>query len=147
MLVVAFNKDKALVGVFSVIVKLFEDSLTALVLTALLQAARTRFSPEERDCYFQEELPLLFLPAKFYRYEMSNCLFEAAYEEVETIVQTDIRPLPGACWQVLQQCNCTPSFHALGYKERPVFCLGLQLLCMNNIMKSIGKYNKVGNTD
>ena len=45
---------------------------------------------------------------------------------------------------MLQQCNCTPSFHALGYKERPVFCLGLQLLCMNNIMKSIGKYNKVG---
>ena len=47
---------------------------------------------------------------------------------------------------MLQQCNCTPSFHALGYKERPVFCLGLQLLCMNNIMKSIGKYNKVGTT-
>ena len=51
----------------------------------VLQAARTRFSPEERDCYFQEELPLLFLPAKFYRYEMSNCLFEAAYEEVEIV--------------------------------------------------------------
>ena len=49
--------------------------------------------------------------------------------------------------KVLQQCNCTPSFHALGYKERPVFCLGLQLLCMNNIMKFIGKYNKVGATN
>ena len=67
------------------IVKLCEGSLTALVLTVPLQAARTRFSPEERDCYFQEELPLLFLPAKFYRYEMSNCLFEAAYEEVEIV--------------------------------------------------------------
>ena len=39
------------------------------------------------------ELPLKYLPSKFYRYEMSNCLFEAAYE------------------RILTDCNCTPSFH------------------------------------
>ena len=44
--------------------------------------AKRRFSPEDRGCYFKDELPLLYLPSKFYRYEMSNCLFEAAYEEV-----------------------------------------------------------------
>ena len=39
------------------------------------------------------ELPLKYLPSNFYRYEMSNCLFEAAYE------------------RILSECNCTPSFH------------------------------------
>ena len=48
--------------------------------------AKRRFSPEDRGCYFKDELPLLYLPSKFYRYEMSNCLFEAAYEEVSTLI-------------------------------------------------------------
>ena len=47
-------------------------------------------------------------------------------------------------FQILKQCNCTPSFHALGFKAKPVFCLGLQLTCMNDILKAIGKYNTVG---
>ena len=47
--------------------------------------AKRRFSPEDRGCYFIDELPLLYLPSKFYRYEMSNCLFEAAYEEVSNL--------------------------------------------------------------
>ena len=42
----------------------------------------SRFSPEARGCYFEGELPLKYLPSNLYRYEMSNCLFEAAYEEV-----------------------------------------------------------------
>ena len=46
------------------------------------EAAKNRFSPEDRGCYFKDEMPLKYLPSKMYRYEMSNCLFEAAYEEV-----------------------------------------------------------------
>ena len=46
--------------------------------------------------------------------------------------------------QILTQCNCTPSFHALGLKERPALCLGFGLTCMNRIIRAIGKYNTVG---
>lgn len=48
---------------------------------------------------FQGELPLKYLPSNFYRYEMSNCLFEAAYE------------------QILIDCNCTPSFHQVNFSK------------------------------
>ena len=115
--------------------------------------AKRRFSPEDRGCYFKDELPLLYLPSKFYRYEMSNCLFEAAYEEVSNHVKQYYHPndkqskdkiIIEDMFQILKQCNCTPSFHALGFKEKPVFCLGLQLTCMNDILKAIGKYNTVG---
>ena len=56
---------------------------------------------------------------------MSNCLFEAAYE------------------RILQDCNCTPSFHQLAYKEVPDICRGPGLTCMNKILRFIGKLNKV----
>ena len=49
--------------------------------------AKRRFTPEERGCYFKEELPLKYLPSDMYRYEMSNCLFEAAYEEVDIFLK------------------------------------------------------------
>ena len=51
-------------------------------LMATNPTAITRFSPLERGCYQEKELPLEYLPSSFYRYEMSNCLFEAAYERV-----------------------------------------------------------------
>ena len=54
------------------------------------QEARKRFEPSDRGCYEEKELPLEYLPSHLYRYEMSNCLFEAAYEEI------------------LKQCNCAP---------------------------------------
>ena len=54
--------------------------------------ARDRFRPRDRGCYVEGELPLKYLPSKYYRYEMSNCLFEAAYEKI------------------LEECNCTPRF-------------------------------------
>ena len=56
---------------------------------------------------------------------MSNCLFEAAYEEI------------------LHQCDCTPSFHLVAYKEYPTICSGHKLTCMSKILREIGKYNKV----
>jgi hypothetical protein len=85
--------------------------------------ARDRFSPLERGCYVEGELPLEYLPSKFYRYEMSNCLFEAAYE------------------RILDECNCTPSFHQLAYKMG--ICTGPGLTCMNRILRFIGKLNRV----
>ena len=63
--------------------------------------------------------------APFFRYEMSNCLFEAAYEEI------------------LHRCNCTPSFHQTGIGEYPRICTGTKLRCMKSILHRIGKYNQV----
>ena len=51
------------------------------VLYSTSNAAKTRFTPEERGCYFDHELPLTYLPAQWYRYGINNCLFEAAYEK------------------------------------------------------------------
>ena len=64
-----------------------------------------RFSPEQRDCYTEEEISLKYLPRDHgYRYEMSNCLFEATYEKV------------------LEVCKCTPYFHWAGIADYPDFC-------------------------
>ena len=42
-----------------------------------------RFSPEQRDCYSESEIELKYLPKDHgYRYEMSNCLFEATFEHI-----------------------------------------------------------------
>ncbi len=56
---------------------------------------------------FSGELPLKYLPSDLYRYEMSNCLFEAAYEKI------------------LSDCNCTPSFHQVSISSTfyaRIFC-------------------------
>ena len=55
------------------------------ILYGTTKAAQTRFSPEERGCYFDHELPLTYLPTKWYRYDINNCLFEAAYEKGSSI--------------------------------------------------------------
>ena len=42
-----------------------------------------RFSPAERDCYSEDEISLKYLPRDHgFRYEMSNCLFESAFENI-----------------------------------------------------------------
>ena len=64
----------------------------------------SRFTPEERDCYSEKEISLKYLPASHgYRYEMSNCLFESAFENI------------------LKECKCYP-----GKSKKPkglVVCL------------------------
>ena len=58
---------------------------TQLAITPILfrttKAAKNRFTPEERGCYFDEEINLTYLPKRLYRYDINNCLFEAAYEK------------------------------------------------------------------
>ncbi len=100
----------------------FQVAVTPTLMSTTEQAI-DRFKPLERGCYVEGELPLEYLPSKFYRYEMSNCLFEAAYEKI------------------LQECNCTPSFHQLAYKMG--ICTGPGLTCMNKILRFIGKLNRV----
>ena len=73
------------VAVTPTLINTSPEARSRLVLRTFLEKKMQfvkRFSPEERGCYFEKELPLRYLPDRFYRYEMSNCLFEAAYEEV-----------------------------------------------------------------
>ena len=95
------------------------------VLYSTSYAAQNRFTPEERGCYFDHEISLTYLPKKWYRYSINNCLFEAAYEKV------------------LELCHCTPFFHTLAFKKVPILCNGYSLLCMNQIMDQIGEYTDV----
>ena len=74
---------------------------------------------------FNVAIYIKIIPFYFPRYEMSNCLFEASYEEV------------------LAKCNCTPSFHQTGISEYPRICTGTKLKCMTQILHRIGKYNSV----
>ena len=57
-----------------------------------------------------------------FRYDISNCLFQAAYEKI------------------LEECQCTPYFHWGGDFD---FCRGKSLKCMNHVLGKIGQYNHV----
>ena len=107
----------------------FQVAVTPTLMSTTPEAI-SRFSPRERGCYVEKELPLKYLPERFYRYEMSNCLFEAAYE------------------RVLKECRCLPSFHAPieaiedGYNATST-CKGPSLSCMKRILGLLGKLNTV----
>ncbi len=102
----------------------FQVAVTPTLMSTTAEAI-SRFSPLERGCYIEGELPLQYLPSVYYRYEMSNCLFEAAYESI------------------IAECRCMPSFHQLAHKEVTEICSGPSLTCMNKILRFIGKLNKV----
>ena len=59
----------------------------------------------------------------FFRYDINNCLFQAAYEKI------------------LQECQCTPYFH--WGTDGMNFCRGKSLKCMNKILSRIGQFNIV----
>ena len=98
------------------------------VLYSTTKEAVERFKPIERDCYSEEEMSFKYLPQSLYRYDISNCLFEATYE------------------QILEQCKCTPYFHWAGVKEYRNFCRGPSLLCMNEILSRLGEFNEISDT-
>ena len=55
---------------------------------------------------------------------MSNCLFEAAFENI------------------LEKCKCAPGFHTMGgdeAMERYEICMGANLTCMNDLMNRMGE--------
>ena len=59
-----------------------------------------------------------------FRYEMSNCLFEAAFENI------------------LERCKCAPGFHTMGGDEamdKYEICMGANLTCMNDLMNRMGE--------
>ena len=63
------------------------------------ESTKNRFSPEDRQCYFEDEIKLLHLPhINGFRYDISNCLFEATLQEIE------------------KQCQCIPSYFQVSFE-------------------------------
>ena len=98
-------------------------------LTHTTQSALSRFSPEERDCYKEDEILLKYLPpSNGYRYAIGNCLFEAALENI------------------LEKCNCYPGYNLGLVKDHNLDlkpCIGSNITCMNNILYRIGHFDHV----
>ena len=97
-------------------------------LTTTTESAIFRLSPEERDCYTDDEISLKYLrPKDGYRYGMDNCLFIAAFE------------------QILEECKCYPGFNgnlisgkSLDFEFSISPCMGKNLSCMNHILDRVG---------
>ena len=63
---------------------------TKLVVTPNSDYMKSRFSPDSRKCYFENEVQLEHFPSGLYRYSMANCMVEAQIQNME------------------ENCNCTP---------------------------------------
>ncbi|TRY75809.1 hypothetical protein TCAL_07005 [Tigriopus californicus] len=85
------------------------------------QPCKRRFSPKKRQCYFQDEIDLRHFPHdQGYRYEMSNCLFEATLQKIE------------------ETCGCTPVKY-IDVVEGFEACEGAEKECMNNLINFMGQ--------
>ena len=91
----------------------------------MLLQALARFTPEQRDCYREDEIDLMYLPKSHgYRYEMSNCLFEASLQQIEL------------------QCNCTPKYF-VGTVEGFEACEGKKKKCMHDLLGEMGDFRSI----
>ena len=97
--------------------------------THTTESAKSRFSPEQRDCYTDDEISLKFLPSKDgYRYGIGNCLFESSFENI------------------LENCKCYPGYNQgliddYDLDLKP--CVGEGLTCMNQILIRVGLFDHV----
>ena len=82
------------------------------------QVVRSRFSPEERGCYFDGELALKYLEG--YRYSLANCLYSSTVEAV------------------IESCHCVPHLYLNTSHHLPV-CEETSLLCMNQVVRWSGE--------
>ena len=93
-------------------------------LMSTTKGAKSRFNPEERQCYFEDEIALKHLPHEnSFRYDISNCFFEATLQEIES------------------QCQCIPAYFA-DVSELPL-CQGQQVSCMNDLKERIGEFRAI----
>ena len=100
-----------------------------LVVSATLmntsEAVRNRFSPQQRNCYFEDEIQLLHLPhINSFRYEISNCLFEATLQKIE------------------ENCHCVPAYFQDTVPEVPV-CIGSSINCMKQLKEEMGSIKHI----
>ena len=83
--------------IHDVITLIWQIAVTpTLIVTS--ENAMLRFTPAERDCYSEDEISLKYLPRDHgYRYEMSNCLFESAFENI--LEKCKCFPGKTLCWE------------------------------------------------
>ena len=93
-------------------------------LMSTTEGARSRFNPQERQCYFEDEITLKHLPHEnSFRHDISNCFFEATLQEIE------------------RQCQCIPAY----FSDVSAFpsCQGQQVSCMNDLKERIGEFRAI----
>ena len=100
-----------------------------LVVTATLmntsEAVRNRFFPQQRNCYFEDEIQLLHLPQEnSFRYDISNCLFEATLQKIE------------------ENCHCVPVYFQDTVPDVPV-CTGPSINCMKQLKDEMGSIKHI----
>ena len=93
-------------------------------LMSTTEGARSRFNPQERQCYFEDEITLKHLPHdNSFRHDISNCLFEATLQKIES------------------ECQCIPTYFT-DVSEFPS-CQGQQVSCMNDLKERIGEFRAI----
>jgi len=86
--------------------------------------AKSRFTPEERGCFFNDEIKMVNCNADVgCRYEFSNCLFEAYTDKVRS------------------ECECDTVFWSMPTADD--VCKGEKLNCVRNLIKQIGEFTEV----
>ena len=100
-----------------------------LVVSATLmntsEAVRNRFSPQQRNCYFEDEIQLLHLPHEnSFRYDISNCLFEATLQKIE------------------ENCHCVPAYFQDTVPDVLV-CTGPSINCMKQLKDEMGSIKHI----
>ena len=138
-------------------------------LTVTTEAARKRFNPEERMCYFDEEYRFKYLPKSLYRWDPGR-----NYQPLPTVLYiphidiSDFTYLDPNCTlirtcvfryglsnclfaatydKILADCACVPFFHTLAWLDFPEICAGRSLYCMNKILADIGSHTHAENTE
>ena len=121
-------RDKPVINQNGFYVSPGSETLLAIMPTILntSQEAMDRFTPEERNCYADEEFRFKYLKYEYgFRYSMLNCLYESVLE------------------QILKDCSCIPNFANFGLDDTDDIdvCRGKELDC------AIDKMNNFGNEE
>lgn len=92
------------------------------------KAAISRFTPEERDCFIEDEVNLTALPQQNgYRMSMKNCLYDKALHAT------------------IEECRCRPPFYVLQAVGRDLAtCSGTQLQCAYQIFDRVDDHRMHG---
>ena len=89
------------------------------------QTAKDTIIPERRGCFFDDEIRLMDIHQDTGgRYEMTNCLFQAAAD------------------QIRERCKCDPGH----YEIKSNICVGTDVACLKEVESELGKWDEVIDT-